>query len=136
MVTDVSMRPGHTLLALLLVLPAERAGQKLSSPGPTATPVPASAGRVNDLMNALMTQAELLGDLAQRPSGQLESAYRSVEFRSGGFGAALSIEYTSLRGSRLTQQPRVDPHVSTVATQDSASPRTPCRPGCVTNTPV
>src|SRR5690348_16737656 len=113
------MRPGDQFLDLLLVLPAERAGQELSGTGPAPTPAPGSAGRFNDLMNSLVTQAELLGDLAQRPSRQLESTYRSVELGAGGFGVTLSIEDASLGGSRLTEQPGVERHVSTVPRQAS-----------------
>ncbi len=53
-------------------------------------------------MNTLVTQAEFLGDLAQRSSRQLEPTYRPVELGAGDLGVMLSIDGASLSGSRLT----------------------------------
>jgi hypothetical protein len=52
-------------------------------------------------MNTLVAQAEFLSDLAQRPSGQLELAYRLVEVGAGELGVALSDDGAGFRGSRL-----------------------------------
>lgn len=101
-VADIAMRPDDQLLDLLLVLPAERARKQVTEAGPAAAPASASPGRFHDLMNALVTDAEFFGYLAQRSSGKLEPAYRPVELGAGDFGVMLSIDEASLGGPRLT----------------------------------
>ncbi len=68
-------------------------------------------------MNALVAEAELPGDLAQRPARQLEPAYRPVEFAAEDLRVVLSSNDASLRGSRLSQQTRVQRHASTIPRQ-------------------
>ena len=78
-------------------------------------------------MNTLVTQAELLGDLAQRASRQLEPAYRPVELDPGDVGSLLSVEGASLRGPGLTQQERCRAACVYRTGTSSARPRSPLR---------
>jgi hypothetical protein len=102
-VADVSIGPGYQLLDQLLVLAAERAqqGARTRVAGPPAS---APSACFHDLVDALVTQAKLVGDLPQRPASQLEPAYRPVEFGAESLRVMLSIDEASFRGFRLSQQ--------------------------------
>ena len=52
-------------------------------------------------MNALVTEAELHRDLAQRPARKLEPAYRPVELGAEYLSVVLCLDEASLRGPRL-----------------------------------
>jgi hypothetical protein len=72
---------------------------KLTGTGLATAPASASSGCCHDLMDAPVTQAELLGDLAQRPSCHLEPTYCRVELGAGDLSVMLGIDDASLRGS-------------------------------------
>ena len=64
---------------MLLALSAERARPKLTGADTVLAPAPAPSGRVDDLVDALMAQAQRVSDLAERSARQLEAADGAVK---------------------------------------------------------
>ena len=104
-------------LYVLLVFPAERAGLQLSGGAVALAPAAASPGVRHDLVHALVTEAEGVGDLAKRPSRELEPAHGPVEVSAGDLRRVLSVDNAGLGGLRLIQQSGIDSHMSTVPRQ-------------------
>ena len=113
-------------LDVRLVFPAKRAGLELSGGGAALAPAAASPGVFHDLVHALVTEAEGVRDLAKRPSRELEPAHGPVEIRAGDLGRVLSVDDAGLGGLRLTQQIRIDSHMSTVPRQQTNTTQSQC----------
>ena len=74
-------------------------------------PGTAAARSLDDLVHPLMAEAERLGNLAQRPSGQLHAAYRPVEIGPRDVRVPLRLYDALLGGPCLLKQVRIDRHV-------------------------
>ena len=95
-VADVYARAGDQLVHLLLLLPAERAGQEQIAgrglPLPAADPAAGSAGLLDDLVHPLVAEAQAGGDLAQRRAVQVQAPDGVVKLGPGHLGVALGID--------------------------------------------
>jgi hypothetical protein len=107
-IADKDARTADEGLHLLLVLAAERAGLKFPGACRAMTPPPASPGTLNNLMNALMAQAQGLRDLAERRASELQAAHGSVKVRLRNRGFVLGIHQAGLCLAHLIQQHPID----------------------------
>jgi|HubBroStandDraft_5_1064220.scaffolds.fasta_scaffold168711_2 hypothetical protein len=73
-------------------------------------PAPATAGGFNNLMNALMAQAEGLGDLAEGPALDLEPADRAMKVGARDLRCLLSVDHPGLGCASVTQQAGIKWH--------------------------
>jgi hypothetical protein len=78
-------------------------------------PASAAPGRFHDLMDALMAEAERLGDFAERSARELESPHRPVKLGSGDVSCLLGIDEVALSCLGSVQQVRIQRHASTVS---------------------
>ena len=122
-VADVHAGPCDELADLSLLAPAE--GTDPLGCGFLAAPSspPANAAVLDDLVDALVADAEGFGNLAHRCACQVQASDRSTVFRLGCLELVLELSDPASRGGGLGQQVLINRHLSTLHRQ--MRPETP-----------
>ncbi len=84
-------------------------------------PASAAPGRFHDLMDALMAEAERLGDFTERSARELEPAHRPVKPGSGDVSCLLGIDEARFSCLGLVQQVGIQRHASSVSRRKTAT---------------
>ena len=116
-ITDVDTAPGDELADLALLAPAEGTDPRGGGLLPPPSPPPANTAVLDDLMDALVADAESFAHFTHRCACQVQALDRSAVFRLGSLELVLEIGDPVRRRRGLCQHVLINGHLSTISRQ-------------------
>jgi hypothetical protein len=116
-VADVDAGPCDELANLSLLASAKGADPLGRGILPAPSSPPADATVFDDLVDALVADAEGIGNFAHRCTRQVQAPNRSTVFRSGSLELVLELSDTARRSRGLSQQVLINGHLSIIGRQ-------------------